>query len=109
MTIKKNKLDKQHSESLAFLESLAGPLTFGSMLLSIRKGEEWTQIEMAKKLKVSDKHLCDIEHERRTVSPARASQWAKKLGYSPVTFVELALQDLLNKDGLNLKVNVKKG
>jgi hypothetical protein len=36
--------------------------------------------------------LCDIEKDRRSVSPARASQWAKTLGYDPEQFIELALQ-----------------
>lgn len=109
MTTKKLKVDRKSSESLAFLESLTGPITFGSMMLSIRKSEDWTQAEMARMLEISDKHLSDIENERRSVSPSRAAQWASDLGYSQVTFVELALQNLLDKEGIDFKVSLKSG
>ena len=56
---------------------------------------------------ISKQYLCDIEHGRRTVSPKKAASFAKKLGYSPQQFVRLCLQDLVNRDGLKLKIDVE--
>src|SRR3990167_3271047 len=101
MTIKKTK------ESLDFLEKLVGKLTLGSLLLSIRQGEEMTQVEFAKLLGVSKQYLCDLEHGRRFASPKAAAFYASKLGYSPRQFVRLCLQDLVDRDGLNLIIGVQ--
>ena len=38
------------------------------------------------------------------MSPARASQFAEALGHSKKQFVELALQDLLEREGVSGKV-----
>lgn len=52
-------------------------------------------------------HLSDIENGRKTVSPARAARFAHLLGYSPVQFVRLALQGLVDRQGLNLTIEVR--
>lgn len=90
-----------------FLEDLAGgPLTFGGFLRSIRDGEGMTLAEFAGRLGVSRQNLCDVEHGRRSVSPARAAEWARTLGHSEVQFVRLALQDQISQAGLKLRVSV---
>jgi len=94
-------------EAQAFLESLIGPMTLGKFLAAIREGEGWSLEEMGKKLGISRAHLCDIEKERRVLSPERAARFAKVLGYSEVQMVQLALQDLVNKNGLHFLVDVK--
>jgi transcriptional regulator with XRE-family HTH domain len=102
----KNKVKKK-SAAVDYLENLTGgELTFGRLLYSIRKGDEISQVDFAKKLGVSKTQLCDIEKDRRSVSPLRAMTWAKKLGYSPEQFLELALQTSLNKDGIHFKVKL---
>lgn len=101
MTIKKK------SEAKKFLEKLAGELTFSNLLESIRLGEEMSQAEFSRVLGISRQNLCDIEHGRRSVSPKKAAAFAKKLGYSPQQFVRLCLQDLVNRDGLKLKIDVQ--
>ena len=101
MTTKKTKA------SLDFLESLAGKLTLGSLLLAIRQGEEMTQVEFAKLLGVSKQYLCDLEHGRRFASPKAAAEYALKLGYSSQQFVRLCLQDLVDRDGLDLIIDVQ--
>jgi DNA-binding XRE family transcriptional regulator len=101
MTTKKTK------QSLDFLEKIVGELTLGSLLLSIRQGEEMSQVEFAKLLGVSKQYLCDIEHGRRFASPKAASEYAIKLGYSSHQFVRLCLQDMVDRDGLNLIIDVK--
>lgn len=102
MTTKKKK-----SDAMKFLEGLAGPLTLGRFIESIRLGEDKSQVEFAKTLGISKSHLCDIEKGRKTVNPARASKFAKILGYSSEQFVRHSLQDLVEKEGLHFKVKVE--
>ena len=98
---------KKTSDTAKFLKRLVGDLTLGSLLASIRQGEEMSQVEFAKLLKVSRQYICDIEHGRRFISPKAAAAFAKRLGYSPQQFVRLCLQDLVDRDGLKLKIEVK--
>jgi transcriptional regulator with XRE-family HTH domain len=100
-------ITKKKSEAKKFLEKLAGELTLSGLLLAIRQGEEMSQVEFAKLLGISRQYLCDVEHDRRTVSPKAAATFAKKLGYSPQQFVRLCLQDLVDRDGLKLKIDVR--
>jgi transcriptional regulator with XRE-family HTH domain len=90
-----------------FLEDLLGPLTFGDMLWSIRMCDELSQTEFAKMLGVSRSHVCDIEKGRKVVSPERAAAWAKILGYPDTVFVQLALQEELDKAGVKMNVKVE--
>lgn len=95
-------------EAKSFLEKLVGKkLSLGSLLLSIRQGEEMTQVEFSKELGISKQYLCDIERGRRFVSPKAAEGFAKKLGYSPEQFVRLCLQDMMDRDDLHLIVSVR--
>jgi len=66
-----------------------------------------TQVELSKLLGVSKQYLCNLEHERRFVSPKAAADYAKKLGYLPQQFVRLCLQDLVDCDGLDLIIYVQ--
>jgi transcriptional regulator with XRE-family HTH domain len=96
------------SETVRFLEKLTGgPVTLGKFLEAVRKGEEMTQPEFAEKLGMSKSHLNDIEKGRKAVSPDRAARFAKVLGYSQARLVKLALQDLVDRGGLKLCVDVK--
>jgi transcriptional regulator with XRE-family HTH domain len=92
---------------MRFLEGLiGGQLTFGGHLSAIRKGEGMTLDAFAKQLEISRQHLCDIEKRRRMVSVERAAKWAHLLGYSETLFVRLALQDMIEQAGLNMKVSI---
>lgn len=96
------------SEAMRFLDKLIGePESFGGLLEAIRVGEEASQVAFAKKLAVTRAQLCDIEKGRKKVSPERAARFAKILGHSEKSFVELALQDLLTDAGMNFKVKVE--
>lgn len=96
------------SAARRFLEERAGgPLTLGMLLASIREGEELSQTEFSEQLGISRSHLCDIEKGRKAVSPARAAQFARTLGYGEKQFVRLALQHLVDEAGLHLNVNVE--
>ena len=98
---------KKKSDAAKFLEQLAGELSLAGLLTAIRQGEEMSQAAFAKRLKVSRQYLCDIEHGRRFISPKAAMSFAKKLGYSQKQFVRLCLQDLVNREGLKLKVDIQ--
>jgi|SRR5215208_6419979 len=98
---------KKKSDTTQFLEKLSGKLTLPTFLIAIRQSEEVSQAEFAKILGVSRQYLCDIERNRRTISPKIAATFANKLGYSPQQFVRLCLQDLVNRAGLKLKIDVK--
>lgn len=87
-------------------EVTGGPLTLGDLLRSIREGEGWSQVQMAERLEISRSHLCDIEKQRKTVSPERAARFASILGYGEAQFVRLALQSLVEDAGLRLRVHV---
>lgn len=100
------KSDKR-SEAVRFLEKISGgAVTLGRFLQAVRLGEEMTQPEFARKLGISKSHLNDIEKGRKAVSPERAARFARLLGYSEVRLVKLALQDLVDRGGLHLNVDV---
>jgi len=95
------------SDTMKFLERNAGaPLTIATLLVSIRKSEDMSQVDFASLLAISRSHLCDLEKSRKGLSPARAAIFAQKLGYSEALFVKLALQDLLSREGINLRIDV---
>jgi DNA-binding transcriptional regulator YiaG len=90
------------------LEKMAGQtLSLASLLASIREGESASQVEFAKLLGVSKQFLCDLEHQRRFISPKMAEDFALKLGYSPKQFVRLCLQDMIQKQGLRYEVDLQ--
>ena len=100
-------ITKKSKDSLKYISSLTGiKLTLGEMLRSIRQCEQISQVNFSKQLNISRQNLCDIEHGRRFVSPKVAAAYANKLGYSESQFVRLCLQDLLDRDGINLAVDV---
>lgn len=104
MTIKSTITKK----TLAILEDITGgSLSLGDLIKSIRLSDELTQVEFAKKLRISKQHLCDIERGRKYVSPKLAAAYAKKLGYSQKQFIRLALQDELNRAGLKFEIAIK--
>jgi len=113
MATKRRKKQRRPSPSegsvdaLEFFESIDGPLRLGSMLWSIRMCDELSQTEFAEMLGVNRSHICDIEKGRKVVSPERAAAWAKVLGYPDTVFVQLALQEELDKAGVKMNVKVE--
>jgi transcriptional regulator with XRE-family HTH domain len=89
-----------------FLEKEVGSLSLGRSLRSIRLGEEETQTSFAKILGVSVQFLCDLEHDRKIVSPKKAQEFALALGYPAEQFVALSLQDSLNHYKIPMHVEV---
>lgn len=104
--MRKTKATK--SAAIKLLEQISGgPLSLGKALEAVRKSEELSQDECAKKLGISKSHLCDVEKGRKTVSPERAAKWARVLGYPESVFVRLAIQDELDAAGLRYKVEIE--
>ncbi|QIW09169.1 helix-turn-helix transcriptional regulator [Francisella sp. LA112445] len=94
-------------EALNILDDvLGGKPTFGETIASLRKCGELTQVELAKKLGVSKQYLCDIENNRKSVSVDKAIKIAQALGQSKRLLVELALQEMLNKNHLNYSISL---
>lgn len=79
--------------------------SLGEFLKAYRLGEEMSQVEFAQVLGVSKQRLCDLEHDRSNVSIHLCKQLATTLDLPAEWLVKLALQHLLNKEGLNLKVS----
>lgn len=100
-------MSTKKSDTRKFLEKITGgPVTLGKLIESIRLGDDLSQADFAKKLKISRSHLNDIEKGNKAVSPERAARFAKALGHSAERFVELSLQSLVDEAGLKLKVVV---
>src|SRR5688572_15108853 len=90
-----------------YLEKSCGKLSLGQVIRAIRLGEEESQTAFAKKLKISTQYLCDLEHNRKLISPKKAQTFATTLGHSPETFVALAIQDTLNQEGIKMLVDIR--
>lgn len=103
-----NIKNKTTTETMNIIEKATGcKLTLGGLIWAIRECEELSQIEFAKKLGISKQHLCEIEHERKVISPSLAAMYAKKLGYLPEQFIQLSLQDIVDREGLKIIVEIK--
>lgn len=95
-------------EAEKFLMSLIKrPIRFGSMIRSLRKCDEISQVELAKKMGVTRAYLCDVEKGRHVPTIDLALRMAKVMGYLPEQFVSMALQDQLDKAGLKMRVELK--
>jgi transcriptional regulator with XRE-family HTH domain len=92
-------------DALEVLERKYGRLTVAELLRSWRLSDDVSQSQFAKKLGISVQSLCDLEKGRRIPSPSRAARLAKKMGYSEIALIQLALRDTLHADGF--KFNVK--
>ena len=103
-----NTKSRMTQETLKFLEEITGDkLTLGRLLWSIRKSDDISQVDFAETLGITKQHLCDIEHNRKFVSPKLAAHYAKILGYSEDQFIRLSLQDLVDRDGLDITIEIK--
>ena len=104
-----SKLSKSTQKTLKVLEDLSGAkLTVGSFIQCVRECEEMSQVAFAKQLGISRQYLCDIEHDRRAISPKLAASFALKIGHSQDQLVRLALQEAIDKAGLPYEVDIKR-
>jgi DNA-binding XRE family transcriptional regulator len=99
---------KKLRDAAEFLEEYTGgPLTFGDSLAAIRKCEEMSQAELARRAGVRRSTICDLEKGRRLPSPELAVRYAKILRHSEKQFIRLALQDQLRKAGIKYHVTLE--
>ena len=89
------------------LEKRLGVMTLAAFLSSWRESLGITQAAFAKKLGISPANLCDIEKGRQIVSPKKAAEIAKKIGYSEAVLVELVINEQLAAEGLKLRVKAE--
>lgn len=99
-------MSTKKSYDLENLNKKLGSITVGSFLRSWRESEEHKQQEFAKMLNMSSANLCDIEKGRKGVSPQKAAEIAKIIGYSPTVLIELALKEQLKDAGLSYEVTI---
>ncbi|GJM06467.1 MAG: hypothetical protein DHS20C10_02010 [marine bacterium B5-7] len=78
-----------------------GRLTLGKAVRALRLSDELSQGVLAKRLKVTQSYLSDLENGRKIISAKKAAAFAKRLGQSERQFVRLALQDGLVQQGLS--------
>lgn len=99
---------KMTEKTLKEMDKITGSkLTLGKLIWAIRNADEISQVKFANKLNITKQHLCDIEHDRKSISPKLAAKYAEILGYSKEQFIRLSLQDLLNREGLNVQVEIR--
>ena len=95
------------AKTLKEIEKITGhKLTLGKLIWAIRNADDISQVAFAAKLKIPRQQLCDIEHDRKPISPKLAAKYAKILGYSKEQFIRLSLQDLVDREGLNVTVEI---
>lgn len=81
------------------------PLSLGDFLRSHRMGEEMSQTEFANFLGISKQRLSDLENNKGNVSIKLCKELADKIGVPAEWLASLALQDMIDKEGLKLKVS----
>lgn len=100
----KSKVTENTLKSIAKITGTK--LTLGKLIWAIRQADDISQVDFAARLNITRQHLCDIERERKVVSPKLAAQYAETLGYPKEQFIRLSLQDLVDRSGLNVQVEI---
>lgn len=81
--------------------------SFGDFVRDIRECDELSQIELAKRMRVSRQFIHAIEKNKANISLEMAIKIARALGYPLEAFVEVFLNDLLRKSGINKVVHLE--
>jgi transcriptional regulator with XRE-family HTH domain len=99
---------KMTEKTLKDIENITGgKLTLGKLIWAIRKADDISQVDFAEELNISKQQLSDIEHGK-PVSPQLAAKYAEILGHSKEQFIRLAIQDSLERAGLDdVEVEIK--
>ena len=79
-------------------------ISLGGFLRAHRMGEEMSQTDFAEFLGISKQRLSDLENNKGNVSIKLCKELADKIEVPAEWLASLALQDMINKEGLNLKV-----
>jgi len=101
-----NTKNKEFVSAIKATQKTHDKMTFGSLIRSLRICDEISQIDLAKKLKVSRQFLNDVEHNRKEIGICFAKKVADTLGYSVAPMIELLIRDQLKKQKLNYTVSL---
>ena len=82
-------------------------ITFATYLEAIAETDFKSRADCARKLGIAPQTLNSYIKAKRIPGPALAAKIAKKLGYEPLTFMELALSDLVKMTGYSYRVELK--
>ena len=104
--VRKKTTSKTIKSGSEILEEMLGELTFARLIKSHRKAWDYSQKELADKLGITKASLCDLEKGRRIPSPKRAWNIASVLGMCEPVWVQIALQDQLREQEIDLKISV---
>lgn len=99
---------KDTIDALKATEDIWENMTFGGLIRSLRKSDEISQIDLARKLGVTKQFLSDVELNRKEVGIAFAKKLASSLGYSIEPLLELLIRQQLKRHRLNYIVEIKK-
>lgn len=80
--------------------------SFSIILRGYRTRENLTQEKLAKKLGVTKSYISDLENQRRYVTVEQAKVFAKKLKEPTALWVETAVQDMLERAGVEGSVKI---
>lgn len=81
--------------------------SFGEFVRDIRKCDELSQTELAKRMRVSRQFINAVEKDKANVSLEMTIKIAHALGYPYEAFVEIFLNDMLRKSGINKVVHLE--
>lgn len=81
--------------------------SFGKFVRDIRECDEISQTELAKRMAVSRQFINSIEQDKANVSIQMAVKIAQSLEYPQEAFVEILLNDMLKKAGIEKIVQLK--
>lgn len=104
----KQTVTKSTKETLSYLDEICGgPLTFGNLLESFRRCENWSQSDLARRMKVTRSYINAIEKGKARVRAEKAAEFAEQFGMLPDTWIEKALEDQLREAGMSYAVSLK--
>lgn len=86
------------------LSALGCTITFSRLMTELREKSGISRSAFAEKLGVSTQRLANIEQGKARVLPKHAAHYAKVLKQSEEQFVRLAIQEMIDKDGLRFNV-----
>jgi transcriptional regulator with XRE-family HTH domain len=81
--------------------------SFGEFVKSIREYDEISQTELAKRMKVTRQFINAIELGKSSLNVQLASKIAEAFGYPREAFIEILINDMLKKAGINKVVEFK--
>lgn len=98
---------KKQSSSFKKLAKKLGAPSFADHLSAIAATDFDSKAACARALEISPQALNDYLTGRRIPSPELAGKMANALGYSALSFIELALSDSVKKAGYDCEVKLE--